>query len=163
MRRLAAFFGHSSTPRADVALAVAVGGFAALLLWETAKIPPPFFDPLGSAAVPEGVATILAVLALLLLLRAFAAKPWPSLRRAEGYRPRPDIALGVTMVAVGYVAVMELEVLGFRAATIAFVVLASALLGRFKPRVMMISVAVALAVGVGGAYLFTSIFFIALP
>lgn len=163
VKTLAKVFGESSTPRADVALALTVGAFAGLLLWEAEKIPPPFFDPLGSAAVPQGVASILAVLAAVVLLRAVAAMPWPRTTRPEGYRPRLDIALGIALVAIGYVTVMELEVLSFQVATIAFVILASALLGRFQPRVIGIGAAVAVAVGIGGAYLFTNVFFIALP
>lgn len=163
MGRLAAIFGESGTPRADVALSLSVGGFAALLLWEADKIPPPFFDPLGSAAVPEGVAIILALLAAVILLRALAALPWPKRTAAAPYRPRPDIALGISVVAIAYVAAMEFELVGFRTATIAFVILASALLSRFQPRVMLISAGVAVVVGVGGAYVFTKVFFIALP
>lgn len=163
MNPLAAVFGQSRTPRADVALAVTVGAFAALLLHEADKIPPPFFDPLGSAAVPEGVATVLAVLAAIILVRALAAAPWPRMERAVGYRPRPDIAIGISLAAIAYVAVMDLDLLGFRTATIAFVVVASALLGRFDRRVMLVGIPVALVVGIGGAYLFTNVFFIALP
>ena len=163
MDRLSGIVGKSSTPRADLVLAAAVGVFAAVLLYEAAKIPPPYFDPLGSAAVPKGVAAILAVLVFLIFLRGLAAWPWPRPARPDGYRLRPDIAVGVVVVAVGYVAAMASGLLGFRAATIAFVILATATLGRFEPRLMLIGAVVAVAVGFGGAHLFTEIFFIALP
>lgn len=163
MTRLSAAFGRSRTPRADVALALAVGGFAALLLLEATKIPPPFFDPLGSAAVPRGVAIALAVLAALVLLRALASLPWPARLPAEGYRPRPDIAIGIIVVAIAYIAAMDFGLLGFQAATILFVALASALLGRFRLRMCLIGVLVGLVVGIGGTYLFTHVFYIALP
>lgn len=163
MNVLAALFGQSSTPRADVGLALAVGGFAALILWEADKIPPPFFDPLGSAALPNAIALVLAVLAALVLLRAVAAHPFPALARPKDYRPRPDIALGIALLALAYVAAMEYDILSFRTATVLFVALASALLGRFDPRVASVGVVVALVVGIGGTYLFTHVFFIALP
>ncbi|GAB5377315.1 MAG: hypothetical protein AcusKO_37770 [Acuticoccus sp.] len=163
MDRLAAIVGKSSTPRADVALALSVGGFAALLLWEADKIPPPFFDPLGSAALPNAIALVMAVLATIVLLRAVAAHPFPALVRPTDYRPRPDIALGIVILALAYVAAMEYGVLGFRAATVLFVALACALLGRLQPRIALVGVLVALVVGFGGAYIFTNVFFIALP
>ena len=113
MQRLARTIGISRTPRADIGLALAVGTFAAVMLWQAQKIPPPFFDPLGSAAAPRAVAIILAVLAALILLRALAAMPFGARAREEGYRPRPDIAVGITLAAIGYVAAMDLDLLGF--------------------------------------------------
>lgn len=160
---LTAVFGQSRAPRADLALAIAVGAFAALLLWEADKIPPPFFDPLGSSAVPNSVAIALAALAAIVLVRALLALPWPPRPRDIGYRVRPDIAIGIAVAAVLYIAAMDFEVLGFRAATILFVAVASALLGRFQLKMSLIGVLVAIVVGVGGAYLFTQFFFIALP
>jgi len=161
--RLSAIVGQSRMPRADVALALGVGAFAALLLWEAEKIPPPFFDPLGSAAVPQGVAVVLLALGAIVFLRALAARPWPARPEPEGYRPRPDVAVGIAILAVGYIAVMELGLLGFRDATIAFVALASAVLGRLSPRIMLTGLLVAVIVGFGGTYLFTRVFIIALP
>lgn len=163
MAWLTAVFGQSRAPRADMALAIVVGAFAALLLWEADKIPPPFFDPLGSAAVPNGVALVLAVLSAIVLVRALLALPWPPRPDSVGYRVRPDIALGIALAAVLYVAAMDFEVLGFRTATILFVAVASALLGRFHLKMSLIGVLVAIVVGVGGMYLFTQVFFIALP
>lgn len=161
--RLAAIVGQSRMPRADVALALGVGAFSALLLVEAEKIPPPFFDPLGSAAVPRGVAVVLLALAVIVFLRALAARPWPARPEPEGYRPRPDVAVAIALLAVAYIAVMELELLGFRDATIAFVALASAVLGRLSPRIVLTGLLVAVVVGFGGKYLFTHVLFIALP
>lgn len=163
MSRLSAVFGQSRAPRADMALALSIGAFAALILWEADKIPPPFFDPLGSAAVPNGVALVLAVLAGLTFIRAIAALPWPARPPAVGYRLRPDIAVAISVAAVLYVAAMDFDILGFRTATIAFVAFASAVLARFQMRMSLIGVLVALGVGIGGAYIFTQFFFIALP
>ena len=49
-RQLARLTGVSGCPREDIGLGVAVAAFAGLLWWEALKVPPPFFDPLGSAA-----------------------------------------------------------------------------------------------------------------
>lgn len=163
MQWLSAIVGQSRSPRADVGLAVGIGALSALMLWEAEKIPPPFFDPLGSAAVPSSIAVILAALAALVLARALAALPWPASTPQEGYRPRPDVAFGIAFAAVAYVTVMELGWLGFRDATIAFVTFAVAVLGRFQPRLMAIGLVVAVIVGFGAKYLFTEVLFIALP
>lgn len=163
MQRLEKVVGRSRTPRADIGLALAVGAFAVLMLWQASKIPPPFFDPLGSAAAPRAVAIILAVLAAVILLRALAAMPFGSRAAAEGYRPRPDVAVGIALASIGYVAVMDLDLVGFRIATVAFVFLASAILGRFRPPMLLIGLALGLILGFGGSYLFTNILYIGLP
>ena len=70
---LARVLGTSRTPGADLGLALTVAALAALLWRESDKIPPPFFDPLVSAAVPRGIAAALVALALLVALRAAAS------------------------------------------------------------------------------------------
>ncbi|MBJ3774643.1 tripartite tricarboxylate transporter TctB family protein [Acuticoccus mangrovi] len=161
--RLARIFGTSHTPRGDVGLALVVAAFAALLLWQAAKVPPPFFDPLGSAAVPRGVAVVLLLLAAIVLVRALLARPWPALERDTGYRRRPDVACGIVALAVAYVGVMAAGVLGFMVATILFLALGTALLATFRRRQVLIGLALAVVLGIGGTLLFTEFFFIDLP
>ena len=163
LARLARITGTSGTPRADVALALVVAAFAGLLWWESRKIPPPFFDPLGSAAVPRGIALLLALLALVILARALVALPWPTGKAAEGYRPRPDIAAGIVLLCLAYIGLMQLRVLGFQMATILFLIAAAALLGRLNRTTLALGVVAALAIGIGGTLLFTRFFFIDLP
>ena len=127
-RRFARIIGTSGSPRGDIALAAAVSAFAGLLWWQSLAIPPPFFDPLGSAAVPRAIALILAVLSVLVLARALLALPWPATARDQGFRPRPDIALGLVLLVVAYIALMQAEVLSFRTATIGFLIAAKSVL-----------------------------------
>lgn len=160
---LARVLGTSRTPGADLGLALAVAALAALLWWESDKIPPPFFDPLGSAAVPRGIAIALAALALLVALRAAASLRSRGRGDAQTFRPRPDIALGIVALAVAYLGTMQLGLLGFPLATIIFLVAASALLGRFERRTVAFGAAIAVIMGVGGTWLFTEFFYIDLP
>ena len=160
---LARVLGTSRTPGADLGLALTVTALAALLWRESDKIPPPFFDPLGSAAVPRGIAAALVALALLVALRAAASLGAPGRGEGQTYRPRPDIALGIVALAVGYLGAMQLGLLGFPLATIVFLVAASALLGRFDRRTVAFGAAIAVIMGVGGTWLFTEFFYIDLP
>ena len=162
-RRFARIIGTSGSPRGDIALAAAVSAFAGLLWWQSLAIPPPFFDPLGSAAVPRAIALILAVLSILVLARALLALPWPATVREQGFRPRPDIALGLVLLVVAYIALMQAEVLSFRTATIVFLIAATALLGRLGRMTMIVGVVTAVVIGVGGTMLFTQFFYIDLP
>jgi putative tricarboxylic transport membrane protein len=161
--RLARLTGVSGCPREDVLLAAAVAGFALLLWSEAQKVPPPFFDPLGSAAVPKSIALILAVLAVVILARALVALPWPPREAPDGYRPRPDIAVGIVLLAIAYIAVMHLRLVGFELATIGFLIGAAALLGRLERKTLALGVVSAFLIGIGATWLFTRFFFIDLP
>lgn len=155
--------GVSRTPVADLGLAAGVLLFAGLIWVEASKVPPPFFDPLGSAAVPQGIAIVLAVLAGIAALRAALGLQGRAARRAPDYRPRPDVAFGILALAILYVGVMQFRLVGFEVATIGFLALASALLGRMDRRTLVAGLAIALVLGIGGTWLFTSFFYIDLP
>lgn len=155
--------GASRSPRADVVLSIVVAAFAGLLWWEATKVPPPFFDPLGSAAVPKSIALILAVLSVIVLARALVVLPWQPRAAPDGYRPRPDIAAGIVLLSIAYAGVMQLRLLGFEMATIGFLVAAAALLGRLDRKTLIYGVASALILGIGATWLFTRFFYIDLP
>jgi putative tricarboxylic transport membrane protein len=155
--------GASRTPRADLGLAACVLLFAIVIWLEAEKVPPPFFDPLGSAVVPQGIAIALAALAAIIALRAVLGLAERVGGQGAGFRARPDIAIGILVLATLYVGVMQLRVVGFELATIAFLAAASALLGRFERRAMLLGLLIALVLGVGGTWLFTGFFYIDLP
>ena len=161
--RLARVVGSSRSPRPDLLLAAAVTGFAALIWLQSRKIPPPFFDPLGSAAVPRAVALVMVALAAIMALRALAGLAEPSDAAKAEYRPRPDLAIGIFVLCVAYVGAMDLGWIGFEAATIVFLVAAAALLGRLHLKTLLMGTAFAVVMGVGGTWLFTRFFFIDLP
>ncbi len=58
------------TALGDLALCAAVAAGAAVLLIGAARLPPPRFDPLGSAALPRGLAVIMLAFAAWIALGA---------------------------------------------------------------------------------------------
>ena len=155
--------GFSRSPQPDLWLALSVTALAALLWWEARKIPPPFFDPLGSAAIPKAIAVVLVVIACVLSMRAVAGLGAVNDEAPIAYRPRPDLVIGIFALCVVYVGSMDLGWIGFEAATIAFLIAAAALLGRLHLRTLLLGSLIALVMGVGGTWLFTRFFFIDLP
>lgn len=153
----------SRTPRVDIAVAAFLLALSALVWWESRKIAPPFFDPLGSAALPRAVVILISAFAVVVLARAVIGLRQGVRTAAPEYRPRPDLAVGIVILAGLYIGAMDLRILGFAWATMAFVFLGGALLGGFERRVMGISAAAAVALGGGGAYLFRHVFYIDLP
>ena len=156
-------FQPSRTPRFDIGVALVLIAVSALVWWESRKIAPPFFDPLGSAALPRAAAGLITLLALLVFARAVMG-----LRHGVGgvtadYRPRPDLAIGIVILAMLYIGAMDFGWLAFPWATMGFVFLSGAILGGFDRRIMAISAVIAITLGGGCAYLFRYVFYIDLP
>ncbi|MEO1017912.1 MAG: tripartite tricarboxylate transporter TctB family protein [Pseudomonadota bacterium] len=150
--------------RRDSALAVVIILFAALLYWEAFKLPPPFFDPLGSAAVPKFVACVLVVLALMLigqqLLKKSTASGTPE---EDAVRPMPLVAVGSVLAVVGYALLLQYDLLSFRTASIVFVFVLGSILARFSWRVMRWILPIAVLLGFAFNFIFTQVFYIDLP
>lgn len=136
-----------------------------MVLWESRGLPPGVFEPLGSAAVPRATATLIALLSLLVLLRALArlrrAAP-PSGGLAE-VAPRRLDALLVAVLTVGYVLAMQFRIVSFALMTTLFLFVCIGLLTRFRPRLLPAVALIAAAVGFGCQYLFTRVFIVDLP
>lgn len=146
---------------ATVILSVAMIATGILAFVGTRGLPEPALEPIGPAAFPRATSLILAFLAAWVLVRTL-------LRPKEETRPKDDApryGLAFVMVAatVIYVAGMDLELVGYRIATVGYLfVLAVILLGA-RPRSMPIAAAVAVIVGVGTHFIFTKLLFIDLP
>lgn len=170
MRRLLA----DPDARADLILAAAVWGLAAIAFYGAALLPPPLFDPLGSAAVPKFVAVTIALLAAAIVVRRLmTAGPIVE----EGLAPpaaaddntavsaplRPGIALASIAIIVAYVGVMAFGLLGFREATVPFVIALGGAMSRFRRSTMIVLVPLSFVIAIGLAWLFSGALYIDLP
>jgi putative tricarboxylic transport membrane protein len=146
---------------ADLLMVGVVVVVSALLLIGALSIPPPMFDPVGSAAVPRGVAIVLLVLVgLHLVVRLRQPPRGEPVRLGElGMGGGAVLTLVVTLV---YCAVLQLRLLPFAVPTAAFLlVLIPALAASWKRLPM--AIAIGIVMGIGCQWLFTEIFFIDLP
>jgi hypothetical protein len=66
-------------------------------------------------------------------------------------------------IMLGYVAVMAFGLLGFREATIPFVILLGGVMSRFRRRTMLILTPLAFALAIGFGWLFAGALYIDLP
>ena len=154
-----------NAPKAEIALSIFLIVLCGAFLWESLGIPPGSFEPLGSAPIPQAVATIVMLLSGLVLSKAVAA-----LRR-EGGGPdeglpegaRPVDALLFAVLTVAYVGALHFRLAGFAIATAAFLFLIVGALERFVPRRLPAAAVLALVVGFGCEYLFTQVFVVDLP
>ena len=158
-----AMFQSSRTPRFDLVVATVLIALSALIWWEARKIAPPFYDPLGSAALPHATAILITALALMVAVRALFVLRCGAPIVKPDYRRRPDLAIGITVLAAAYIGIMDFGIIGFPWATMAFIFLSGAVLGGFDRRIMAVSVLLAVLLGGGCAYLFRYVFYIDLP
>ena len=156
----------------DLVLAAVCLVLAALVFAAASLMPPPIFDPLGSAAVPKMVAGLVALVAIGIaiphLRGARAAPPVPdafdTTLQADGTAAplRPGLAFVAMAVVIAYPGLMAIG-LGFREATILFVVVLGGAMARWRRGAMMLIVPFALVIGVGFGWLFSEVLYVDLP
>lgn len=153
----------------DVVFALVVIAFCGIVYWQTLKLPPPRYEPLGPAAVPQALSAIVAVLAAGVLVRRVMTPgrrgegPGDTAVAGPGFTPRPAMAAGALALTTSYVGAMDLGILGFVEASVLFLTLTGLFLGRRDWRRLPVLVGAALAVSLGSHFVFTRVFYIDLP
>ena len=138
---------------------------AAAFLWDSRKLGPGIFEPIGPAPVPRAVAWVVIALAGAMSLRAGwrlaqgVAPPPDDL----GYEPRPWAAAVLMAGVCAYVAAMGLGIVSYAPATIACLTLSIWFLADFRRAALPVVLAIAVVLGFGLRYLFTKILVTDLP
>ncbi len=150
--------------RGDTLLACGLLGFSGLVVREANRLPPPFFDPLGSAAAPRLVAGLLSLLGLILVIRWIMTPLHTMPDPVDGsLRATPVSALAIVVAPIVYLLLMQFELLGFAPASTLLIIALAAILGRARRPVMIVSVPLAVVASFGLNALLTRFFFIDLP
>jgi putative tricarboxylic transport membrane protein len=165
MRRLV----QGAEAQAELLLALCLFVLSAAVWIAADLLPPPIFDPLGSAAVPKLVAIMVALLALAMLVQRLAGRADAGVVRdpgdpAEHAAPlRPPVAVASFAAMAAYPLAMATGALGFREATFVFVLVLGGFLSHFERRTMLILMPTSAVLAAGLAWLFSGVFFIDLP
>ena len=158
-----------SEARAELILALCIMALSAAIWIAADRLPPPIFDPLGSAAVPKLVASLVMVLAVAMLVQRLrgnadrGAVPDPGEPTEAAAPLRPGIAVGAFAAIAACPAVMEAGLLGFRETAFVFILALGGILSRFSRRTMTILVPTAALLAAGLAWLFGGRLYIDLP
>jgi hypothetical protein len=155
----------------DIVFAVIVMALGGIAIVEGLSIRPSRFDPLGPGAVPAMIGAALCVLAAAVLLSTVT-----SLRIGDGARLFTGLedeagsepllwrrALATFVTTHGYVALLELRVFGYLAATFAYTACLLLLLGRRDARGIAIALATAAVTAVALDAIFRRLLSIDLP
>jgi hypothetical protein len=110
-----------SVHRAEAFVGLVALGIAGLFLWDARRYPPSPFEPIGSGAIPGGVAAIVLVLAALTLAQA-----WRGLRLSRGVAEEPELGLrvaGLFALTIAYTLVLSMGGVRFAYATVPYFIL----------------------------------------
>ncbi len=148
----------TSQRRADFGFAIVTLGVCALTWREASTLPPALFDPLGPKAFPLWISSLLAMLAVLILLRlalgASIGASRTSLITGLGddpsatHRSRPGLAVATFLLTAAYAAALAVPGLKFAVATAGYVLALILTLGPRRRRDILIAAMVAV-VGAG--------------
>lgn len=154
-----------SNPKADIVFSAVVILFSVTIYVAAMDLPPAYWEPLGSAALPQGLSVIMALLALFVMVRAIRALKTHAVppRTQQEFQRRPKAAVGMFLLCVGYVGVMDLGILGFVEATVVFLVALGLLFTRAQRKHIPWIVGFALVIAVGNFLVFTRFLYIDLP
>lgn len=154
---------RKATPRADLGLGAFLIAVCAATLWESSDIPPGTFEPLGSAPVPQAVASLIIVLSLVVMIRA-----WRRLRAAERaveseVIPRWADAALIAALTVVYCLALHFRLGRFDVLTTVYLFATIGLLLRFQRKSLLTVAIVSALAGFGCQFVFTRIFIVDLP
>lgn len=157
----------------DLWLAIAMAAISAVVWWESSKLAPAPFDPLGPKSFPmwtAGALGLLSVVAIIIILCGRAlGRSDTSLILGIGddtptdYALRPGLAVAASTLTVAYVAILTFTPIGFMWATIAYIGALGWTMSDRTPRHNLIAAVTAVVAGVGITLLFTKIFVLDLP
>ncbi|NQV98553.1 MAG: tripartite tricarboxylate transporter TctB family protein [Rhodospirillales bacterium] len=152
-------------PKADIILAIGMILFSGLIYLGSQDLPPPRYEPMGSAAVPQGLAVLMALLSVLLIFRALPhLKTFQaSANQITDVTPRPVLAIIVFALTLIFIALLDFGILSFIPAGILYMTAIGYFLThrnlKRMPRFFVFSVLMV----VSNYYLFTRVFYIDLP
>lgn len=156
-----------NSPRTDIGLSIFLIVVCSLILWETRKIPPGVFEPMGSAPMPQAVAGLIILVSLVIMARAVLIlrrnPPPATLADDEEAHPRPLLATGLLGITVLYVLVMAFNLTSFRIATTVYLFVTISLMSGLRLKAMPLALFIGLLMGFGCQYVFTRIFVVDLP
>lgn len=149
---------------AHIVFNLALLGIATLMFVHAGGLPSSAWEPIGSGSFPRLMLAILALLNVIMIIKE-SAKLRHSTALAKGsagaWLWHHRLAFGVLGLFALYAFAVPL--VGFRWATLPFVLACQVLLGAHRPRQLVIAVLISLLMSVGLDALFRHVFTISLP
>lgn len=161
----------SANSRSELAAAFCVFLSGLVLSVTAAGLPDPGYEPVGPTAFPFWAGIALMILAVIMAVGGIAAHRTRTTSAPAvigsfdvvAILRRYSLLTATVALTILYVGSMEIDLLGFRSATVVFTFTLFVLLARDRKRVVPVALIVALLLGIGLDAAFTRFFYIDLP
>ena len=109
-------------PKSEIALSISLIIFSAIVYYSSLELPEPVYEPLGSAALPKGLAVIMSLLSLIIIIRAIPKiKNYKPINNTdENITSRPKLAILIFIITLIFIGILDFGVLGFLPAGIIY-------------------------------------------
>ncbi|MEO0383846.1 MAG: tripartite tricarboxylate transporter TctB family protein [Pseudomonadota bacterium] len=145
----------------DLALAACVIMGASILFIGASSLPPPRFEPLGSAAMPRILGAILIALAVTVAARAILTLARSSNQGSrEAAIQLPHRGIIVFALLVAYIAALDFARVPFAIATTLFVMCAGMTMHQISVRSALVHCALGLVLSLSIDYIFSTYLFV---
>jgi putative tricarboxylic transport membrane protein len=152
-------------PKFEIAISVGLILFSILVYYFSLELPEAEYEPLGSAALPQGLAVIMSLLSLLVILRAV-----PRLKTYEvvvdpnpEVIPRPLLSIVIFILTLIFIGVLDFEILPFMPAGIIYLIVIGYLMTNRDLKRLPWVIGFSIFLTVSSFYIFTKLFYIDLP
>lgn len=156
---------NSVNPKAEIALSISLIIFSAVVYYFSLELPDPVYEPLGSAALPKGLAVIMSLLSLIIIVRAIPKiKTYKSKTNiGDGVTSRPKLAILIFIITLIFIGILDFGVLGFLPAGIIYLSTIGYFMTHRNLKRFPWVIAFSVILTVFSYYVFTKFFYIDLP
>jgi putative tricarboxylic transport membrane protein len=152
-------------PKFEIALSVGLILFSILVYYFSLDLPEPEYEPLGSAALPQGLAVIMSLLSLIVIYKAI-----PRLKTYEAavdpnpeVIPRPLLSVAIFILTLIFIGVLDFGILSFMPAGIIYLTVIGYLMTNRDLKRLPYVIGFSVILTVSSFYVFTKLFYIDLP
>ncbi len=145
----------------DAVFAILCILLAAAVLWDLRTVPPPVFDPIGSAAVPRALAWLMIAFSLWVLISGLIRKAKPA--EGKGGRAQWAAMICVAAITLVYAVFITFAWLDFGIVSALYLFATITFLERPPYRQIPFILLLSTGIGFGCDHVFTQFFFIDLP
>ena len=156
---------NNVNPKTEIALSISLIIFSIIVYYFSLELPEPEYEPLGSAALPQGLAVIMSLLSLIVIIRAIPKiKTYkPTTNTDDNVTSRPKLAILVFIITLIFIGMLDFGILGFLPAGIIYLSTIGYLMTHRNLKSFPWIVAFAVILTVFSYYVFTKFFYIDLP
>ena len=156
---------NNVNPKAEIALSISLIIFSAIVYYSSLELPEPVYEPLGSAALPKGLAVIMSLLSLIVIVRAIPKiKVYkPTTNTNNNVTSRPKLAILIFIITLIFIGILDFGILGFLPAGIIYLSTIGYFMTHRNLKRFPWVIAFSVILTVFSYYVFTKFFYIDLP